>query len=49
VKIITVGGMVTLKGPVKSEDEKRIIEEKAAQIAGSDKIKSEIEIVPKNK
>jgi osmotically-inducible protein OsmY len=49
VKIITVGGMVTLKGPVKSEDEKRIIEEKAAQIAGNDKIKSEIEIVPKKK
>src|SRR5512141_675561 len=35
VKIITVGGMVTLKGPVRSEDEKRTIEEKAAQIAGN--------------
>ena len=47
VKIITVGGMVTLKGPVRSEEEKRAIEEKAAQIAGNDKIKSEIDIVPK--
>ena len=47
VKIITVGGMVTLKGPVRSEEEKRIIEEKAAQIAGKGKIKSEIDIVPK--
>ena len=46
VKIITVDGMVTLKGPVRSEDEKRVIEEKAAQIAGKDKIKSEIEIAP---
>ncbi|MRR54078.1 MAG: BON domain-containing protein [Deltaproteobacteria bacterium] len=46
VKIITVGGMVTLKGPVRSEDEKRIIEEKAAQIAGEEKITSEIEIAP---
>ena len=47
VKIITVGGMVTLKGPVKSEEEKRAIEEKAAQIAGNEKIKSEIDIAPK--
>lgn len=46
VKIITVDGMVTLKGPVRSEDEKRAIEEKAGQIAGKDKIKSEIEIAP---
>jgi osmotically-inducible protein OsmY len=47
VKIITVGGMVTLKGPVRSEKEKRAIEEKAVQIAGNDKIKSEIDIAPK--
>jgi osmotically-inducible protein OsmY len=47
VKIITVGGMVTLKGPVKSEEEKRAIEEKATQIAGNEKIKSEIDIAPK--
>jgi len=47
VKIITVGGMVTLKGPVRSEEEKKVIEEKAAQIAGNDKFKSEIEIAPK--
>jgi osmotically-inducible protein OsmY len=46
VKIITVDGMVTLKGPVRSADEKRMIEEKAGQIAGMDKIKSEIEIAP---
>jgi len=38
VKIITVDGMVTLKGPVRSEDEKRTIEEKAGHIAGKDKI-----------
>lgn len=46
VKIITVGGMVTLKGPVRSEIEKRVIEEKAAQIAEKGKIKSEIDIAP---
>jgi len=46
VKIITVGGMVTLKGPVRSEVEKRVIEEKAAQIVEKGKIKSEIDIAP---
>jgi len=46
VKIITVDGVVTLKGPVRSEDEKRTIEEKAGQIAGKDKIQSEIGIAP---
>ena len=47
MKIITVGGMVTLKGPVLSEEEKRAIEEKAAQIAENGNIKSEIDIAPK--
>src|SRR5664279_4697415 len=47
VKIITVGGMVTLKGPVRSEEEKKAVEEKAAQIAGNGNIKSEIGIAPK--
>lgn len=48
VKIITIDGMVTLKGPVRSEREKRTIEEKAGQIAGKNKIRSEIEIAPQN-
>ena len=34
IKIITQNGMVTLKGPVKSEEEKQAIEAKAADIAG---------------
>ena len=46
VKIITVRGMVTLKGPVRSEEEKRTIEGIAGQIAGKDKITSEISIAP---
>ncbi|MGC1645103.1 MAG: BON domain-containing protein, partial [Candidatus Sulfotelmatobacter sp.] len=32
IKIITTDGMVTLKGPVRSEDEKSAIEAKARQI-----------------
>lgn len=47
VKIITVGGMVTLKGPVRSEEEKNAIEEKAAGIVGKTNIKNEIGIAPK--
>ncbi len=45
IKIIAQNGMVTLKGPVNSEQEKRAIESKAAEVAGSpDKVKSEIEV-----
>jgi hyperosmotically inducible protein len=47
VKVIAQGGMVTLKGPVKSEEEKQAVEAKAAQIAGSDKVTSEIQVAPK--
>ena len=37
VKIITQNGAVTLKGPVKSEEEKQAIESKAAEVAGAGK------------
>jgi hyperosmotically inducible periplasmic protein len=48
VKIITQNGQVTLKGPVRSEDEKRNIEAKAAEIAGENRVTSELDIKPKN-
>ena len=47
VKIIAQNGQVTLKGPVRSEDEKRAIETKAAEVAGQDKVSSELNIKPK--
>jgi hyperosmotically inducible periplasmic protein len=47
VKVIAQGGMVTLKGPVKSEEEKQAVEAKAAEIAGSDKVTSQIQVAPK--
>jgi hyperosmotically inducible protein len=47
VKIISQNGMVTLKGPVRSEDEKASIEAKAAQIAGQGKVTNELEVQPK--
>lgn len=48
VKIITQDGQVTLKGPVRSDDEKRAVEEKAAEVAGGSKINSELDVKPKN-
>jgi osmotically-inducible protein OsmY len=47
VKVIAQNGTVTLKGPVKSEEEKQAIEAKAAQVAGSDKVTSEIQVASK--
>ena len=47
VKIISQNGMVTLKGPVRSEEEKNAIEAKAAEIAGKDKVTSKLEVKPK--
>ena len=44
VKIITVHGRVTLRGPVKSEDEKRRIEEIARSVSGADNVESELEL-----
>lgn len=46
VKIISQQGQVTLKGPVRSEDEKRAVEAKATQIAGEGKVTSELNIKP---
>jgi hyperosmotically inducible periplasmic protein len=47
VKIITQGGMVTLKGPVRSDAEKRSIEEKAAAVVGPSKVTSELAVKSK--
>jgi hyperosmotically inducible protein len=44
VKISTQDGKVTLRGPVKSEDEKRQIEAIAIRIAGDGNIVNEIEV-----
>jgi osmotically-inducible protein OsmY len=44
VKIITVDGVVTLRGPVKSEKEKTNIVAKAQQIAGVKSVDNQLEI-----
>ena len=48
VKIITQNGQVTLKGPVRSEDEKKTIETKATEVAGENKVTSQLDIKPKS-
>ena len=47
VKVIVQGGMVTLKGPVNSADEKLAVETKANQVAGAERVNSEIQVVTK--
>jgi hyperosmotically inducible protein len=48
IKVISENGTVTLKGPVRSEEEKKAIEAKAAEIAGKN-VNSEISVVPNSK
>jgi osmotically-inducible protein OsmY len=47
VKVISQNGSVTLKGPVRTEEEKSALEAKAVAIAGSGKIVNELSVVPK--
>jgi osmotically-inducible protein OsmY len=47
VKVVAQNGQVTLKGPVRSEDEKKAIEAKAAEVAGASNVDSQIRIAPK--
>ena len=46
VKVITQNGQVTLKGPVRSDDEKKAIEAKATEVAGENKVTSELNVKP---
>jgi hyperosmotically inducible protein len=44
IKIITVDGAVTLRGPVKTEQEKADIAAKAAQLAGDSNVHNDLEV-----
>jgi hyperosmotically inducible periplasmic protein len=46
VKIITQDGKVTLRGPVKTDDEKKQIEQIANEVAGVGNVDSQLEIQP---
>ncbi|MEO7142959.1 MAG: BON domain-containing protein [Bryobacteraceae bacterium] len=47
VKIVSQNGAVTLKGPVRSEEEKTAIVAKAQQVAGSGNVTDNLSIAPK--
>jgi osmotically-inducible protein OsmY len=46
VKVITQHGDVTLKGPVRSDDERKAIEAKAVDIAGQGRVANELTVAP---
>ncbi len=46
VKIVTQDGKVTLKGPVRSEDEKANIEAKATAVAGAGNVDDQLTVAP---
>jgi osmotically-inducible protein OsmY len=47
VKVVTSGGKVMLKGPVRTETEKTAVEAKAAEVAGKGNVMSEVSITDK--
>jgi osmotically-inducible protein OsmY len=47
VKIITIDGSVTLRGPVKSASEKAAVAAKAKQIVGANRVDDQLEIESK--
>ena len=49
VKIIAQDGQITLKGPVRTESEKKTIEAKATEVAGTGRVINEISIAPEKK
>jgi hyperosmotically inducible periplasmic protein len=48
VKIISRDGKVTLKGPVRSEDEKQAVEAKAIEVAGQGNVTNDIHVAAGN-
>ena len=46
IKIITQDGHVTLKGPVRTEDEKTAIGDKATQVAGAGNVTNYLKVAP---
>jgi osmotically-inducible protein OsmY len=46
VKIITQDGVVTIRGPVRSEEEKRVVEAKALEVAGVGKVNNQLDVKP---
>jgi osmotically-inducible protein OsmY len=46
VKVVAQGGQVTLKGPVRSEEEKQNVESKAVVVAGAGHVTNQMSVAP---
>ena len=46
VKVVAQGGQVTLKGPVRTDDEKRNVEAKAVEVAGAGHVINQMSVAP---
>lgn len=46
VKVVAQGGQVTLKGPVRTDDEKRSVEAKAVEVAGAGHVINQMSVAP---
>ena len=46
IKVITQDGKVTLRGPVRSEEEKSNLEAKAVSVAGQENVTNQLEVAP---
>jgi hyperosmotically inducible protein len=46
IKVIAQNGKVTLRGPVRSEDEKNNLQAKAVAVAGEGNVMNELEVAP---
>ena len=46
IKVITQNGKVTLRGPVRSEEEKNNLQAKAVAVAGAENVTSQLEVAP---
>jgi hyperosmotically inducible periplasmic protein len=46
VKVVAQGGQVTLKGPVRTDDEKRNVEAKAVEVAGAGHVTNQMSVAP---
>ena len=46
IKVITQNGKVTLRGPVRSEEEKNNVQAKAVAVAGEENVTNQLEVAP---
>jgi hyperosmotically inducible protein len=46
IKVITQDGKVTLRGPVRSEEEKTNLEAKAVSVAGQENVTNQLDVTP---